>query len=112
MIVFLILSRPSPESKSIINSDGPANERIDVGETVYWSWNTGGHSNSLIPVFARGVGAEHLVQLATGVDPVRGAYLDNTDLFTVAAAVLDAGPGLFADGFESGDTSAWSGRTH
>jgi alkaline phosphatase len=38
------------------------------------------HTNALVPFFARGSGAEALVGLATGVDPVRGAYLDIENL--------------------------------
>jgi alkaline phosphatase len=39
------------------------------------------HTNQLVPFFARGAGAHALPALTRGrVDPVRGAYLDNTDL--------------------------------
>ena len=31
---------------------------IDSGETTYWRWNNGSHSNSLIPLYARGAGSE------------------------------------------------------
>jgi len=61
------------------------NNLIDPQETVYWSWNSGGHTNSLIPLFAKGAGAE----LFSGkinpayIDPVRRAFLDNTDVFNV-----------------------------
>jgi len=48
-----------------------------------------GHSNSLIPLFARGPGAERLANMARGRDPVRGPYLDNTDLAKVLIELLD-----------------------
>jgi hypothetical protein len=67
--------------------DGDANGAIDAGETVYWSWNSGDHTNSLIPLYARGVGADLCAELATGADPVRGAYLDLTDVFRVMDAM-------------------------
>lgn len=67
--------------------DGDANGAIDAGETVYWAWNSGDHTNSLIPLYARGVGAGLCAEFATGVDPVRGAYLDLTDVFRVMDAV-------------------------
>jgi len=86
----------------------PANDMIDAGETVYWSWHTSGHSNVLIPLFARGVGAELLTLLATESDSVRGPYVDNTVLFPVMAAVVRSGPTIFNDGFESGSTAQWS----
>lgn len=43
-------------------------------------WNSGGHTNSLVPFAARGAGAERFAARATQIDPVRGAYLDSTDL--------------------------------
>lgn len=39
-----------------------------------------GHSNSLVPLFAKGNGAKQLDARAVGVDPARGRYLDNTDI--------------------------------
>ena len=67
------------------------NDSIDDGERVYWSWNSSGHTNSLAPLFARGAGAKLFNSYATENDPVRGAYLDNTDVFEVMQAVLPAG---------------------
>jgi alkaline phosphatase len=31
---------------------------INNGETVHWTWNSGDHTNSLAPLFARGAGSE------------------------------------------------------
>ncbi len=42
--------------------------------------NHTGHANSLVPIYARGAGAESLVGYATKRDPVRGRYLDNIDV--------------------------------
>jgi alkaline phosphatase len=64
---------------------------IDDGETVYWAWNSGGHTNSLVPLYARGPGAAAFAVYATGRDPVRGAYLDNTAVAQVIDAVLHYG---------------------
>jgi len=72
--------------------DQDANGAIDAGETVHWAWNSGSHTNSLIPLYARGVGDYLFGQLATSSDPVRGAYLDNTDVFEVMDSVLYATP--------------------
>lgn len=47
------------------------------------TWNSGNHTNQLVPVYAKGAGAKELARLATGEDPVRGEYLDNTDLANV-----------------------------
>ncbi|WP_227497172.1 alkaline phosphatase [Planctomonas psychrotolerans] len=49
------------------------------------SWHSIGHTNALVPLFAKGAGSEVLTARATGHDPVRGAYLDNTD---VGAAIF------------------------
>lgn len=56
------------------------------GKTPGLRHNSTGHTNALIPVFARGPGAELLKKSATKADPVRGAYLDNTDLGRILRA--------------------------
>ena len=61
---------------------------IDAGETVYWAWNSDTHTNTLIPLYARGVGADQLATYAIGYDSVRGYYLDNTDVFFVMDNVI------------------------
>lgn len=43
-------------------------------------WNAGEHTNSLVPFFAKGAGSELFDRYADQVDPVRGRYLDNTEL--------------------------------
>lgn len=53
------------------------------GQLPSQSWNSNDHTNQLVPVFAKGAGAEKLERLATMTDPVRGAYLDNTAIAKV-----------------------------
>ena len=65
------------------NGDG----RIDPGERVFWAWNSTGHTNSLAPLYAYGVGADRFGDFLAGVDPRRGSYLDNTALFQVVDRV-------------------------
>jgi alkaline phosphatase len=65
---------------------------IDAGETVYWAWNSGGHTNTLIPLYARGAGADQLETYAIGYDSVRGYYLDNTDVFSAMNSVMNIPP--------------------
>ena len=43
-------------------------------------WYSTSHTNSLIPVFANGDAAELLRKYADEQDPVRGAYVDNTEV--------------------------------
>lgn len=68
--------------------DGNGNDEIDEGEEVNWAWNSGGHSNSLIPLYARGVGADLFSYFANDYDLVRGVYLDNTDVYSILDFVL------------------------
>ncbi|MEK8227934.1 alkaline phosphatase [Oerskovia sp. M15] len=60
------------------------------GEAPQVSWNSGGHTNHLVPVYAKGPGSEQLAAAATGTDPVRGAYLDNADVGRVSNALWAA----------------------
>jgi alkaline phosphatase len=50
------------------------------------AWGTGRHTNSLVPLYAKGMGATRLSRYADQVDPVRGAYLENVE---IAEAVFD-----------------------
>jgi alkaline phosphatase len=43
-------------------------------------FHSGGHTNQLVPVYAKGAGAQGYVELARKTDPMRGVYIDNTDI--------------------------------
>jgi alkaline phosphatase len=68
--------------------DANTNNKIDSGEEVYWAWNSANHTNSLVRLFVEGAGENEFFHYATGVDPVRGFYLDNTDIFKVMHSAL------------------------
>ncbi|MBN1466672.1 alkaline phosphatase [candidate division KSB1 bacterium] len=51
-----------------------------AGKMPGMEFHSGGHTNSLVPVLAKGVGAEGLLKLARSNDPRQGPYLDNTDI--------------------------------
>jgi len=68
--------------------DGNRNDRIDPGESVHWCWNLTGHTNSLVPLFARGAGETLVGVFVSGRDPVRGDFIQNTDLFRLVECVL------------------------
>ena len=51
-----------------------------AGPVPSYVFLTGEHTNSLVPLFARGPGSGELVARATETDPVRGPYLDNCEL--------------------------------
>jgi alkaline phosphatase len=55
------------------------------GEWFY----SGSHTNSLIPFYAKGSGSEYFTQFATHTDPVRGNYIDNTDIAHVIFGYYD-----------------------
>jgi alkaline phosphatase len=58
-----------------------------AGQLPGFEYHSREHTNSLVPLFAKGDAARLLAARATRTDPVRGPYLDNTD---VAAAILQA----------------------
>jgi alkaline phosphatase len=51
-------------------------------------WNFGEHTNQLIPFYAKGDGARLFKQAADLRDPVRGPYIDNTDIAQVIMGLL------------------------
>jgi len=51
-----------------------------AGNLPGMQWNSGDHTNALIPLYARGRGCTHLYRHGPKHDPVRGPYIDNTDL--------------------------------
>jgi alkaline phosphatase len=68
--------------------DTNENSEIDLGETVYWAWNSTYHTNSLVPVYFHGRVPLSYSLLVTGVDPVRGEYIDNTAIYRLLNAAL------------------------
>lgn len=51
---------------------------------VHYRWNSGSHTNSLVPVYAKGAGSEMLTAYAAAYDTLYSKnYLDNTDIFKV-----------------------------
>lgn len=51
-------------------------------------WHSNNHTNSLVPLFARGAGSEYFLQHLHGKDPVRGPYSDNTEVARAVFAAL------------------------
>lgn len=52
------------------------------------AWNSGDHTNQLVPFYAKGAGAEIFKKLADQMDPVRGNYLDNTEIVSAIRALI------------------------
>ena len=85
----LLLEKPiAGSSRRASWEDGNGNNEIDVGETVYWAWNSASHSNSLIPLDAQGAGADLFANYVIGMDPMRGDYVDNTAVYHIMHAVV------------------------
>jgi alkaline phosphatase len=49
-----------------------------AGNMPGMQWNSGGHTNSLVPFYARGRGSRRFYLQRLGWDRVRGLYIDNT----------------------------------
>ena len=52
----------------------------EEGKAPEHQWYSGEHTNQVVPFFFKGAGAEDIKAKATGTDPVRGKYIDNTDV--------------------------------
>jgi alkaline phosphatase len=51
-------------------------------------WNFGEHTNQLVPFYAKGDDGRWFKKAATFIDPVRGRYIDNTDIAGVIFQLL------------------------
>lgn len=56
-------------------------------------YNSGDHTNSLIPLFAKGANADLFFDYVADLDGYRGAYIDNTAVFAVMNTVVTPIPG-------------------
>ena len=52
-------------------------------------WHSGDHTNSLLPLYAKGDAARKFRRFADEYDPVRGRYVDNTELAQVLFWTMD-----------------------
>jgi len=60
-----------------------------AGNLPGMQWNSGSHTNSLIPFFAKGAAARFFKGCADGYDPVHRRYIDNTDIAGVIFKVME-----------------------
>jgi alkaline phosphatase len=79
---------------------GPGSGEFDGGPMWTWlvnnglaqapgvQWNSGDHTNALIPFYAKGAAARYFRTFANETDPVRGAYIDNTEIAKLGFALL------------------------
>jgi alkaline phosphatase len=76
------LSRRSPSAKTDPGSRQTWNDIISngPGKLPAMEWHSRNHTNSLVPFFAKGKGAEEFTETIDANDPLRGPYIDNTDI--------------------------------
>jgi alkaline phosphatase len=53
------------------------------------AWHSGSHTNSLIPLYAKGAECRRFRTMAVGTDPHRGPYIDNTAIARLIFALLE-----------------------
>jgi alkaline phosphatase len=63
-------------------------ENKGPGKMPGMEFKSGSHTNSLVPLYARGSGAGQFLKAVRGTDPVRGPYIDNTDIAEVIMRLL------------------------
>jgi len=78
---YLTAPRPTPDASIRLPNNGK-------GALPTLQWNSGSHTNSLVPVYAKGDAVRLLTELADLRDPVRGAYIDNAEIGKVLHAVI------------------------
>jgi alkaline phosphatase len=61
-----------------------------AGKLPSMAWNSGSHTNSLVPFYARGSLASEFEGRVVGADPHFGRYIDNTGVAKVLFAALEA----------------------
>jgi alkaline phosphatase len=59
-----------------------------VGVVPDMAFHSTGHTNHLVPLYARGQGASLLESCVRGLDPVFGRYVDNTDIARIVFFLL------------------------
>lgn len=74
-----------PDSDTIFFQDPQATSVGNLPEAMWWSTN---HTNELVPLWTKGAGADLFASLMDGIDPRRGQYIDNTDVYTVMSRVI------------------------
>ena len=59
------------------------------GKVPEMEWHHDYHTNQLVPFFAKGYGSERFYALADEADPVRGFYIDNTEIGLLMIELLE-----------------------
>lgn len=88
----LVIVTSDHETGYLTGTPGVYNEVINNGQgnIPTMAWNSAEHTNQLVPIFAKGPGADLFKKYAVGSDPVRGAYINNTDIPKVIRELLNS----------------------
>jgi alkaline phosphatase len=62
----------------------------EKGEMPNLTWVLKGHSNQLVPLYAKGRFSDRFAGRVRGLDPMRGPYVDNTDIGRILLDALRA----------------------
>ncbi|MBC3898493.1 alkaline phosphatase [Acetobacterium malicum] len=87
----LVIVTSDHETGYLTGNAGVYNEVVNNGQgnMPTMVWNSEGHTNQLVPIFAKGPGADLFQKYAVGADPVQGAYINNTDIPRVIRELLE-----------------------
>jgi len=87
----LVIVTGDHETGYLTGNAGVYDEVINNGQGTMptMAWNSTNHTNQLIPFFAKGKGAEIFKKLADKTDPLKGAYMDNTEISMAIRALID-----------------------
>ena len=86
----LLIVTGDHETGYLTGSAGVYDQVVNNGKGMMptMAWNSIGHTNQLVPFYAKGAGADIFDERADLTDPVRGRYLDNTDISTAIRALI------------------------
>jgi len=79
-------------------ADGPVwNKLVNNGKDKLpgMEWHSGGHTNSLVPFYANGRGTNLFKAAIVNIDPVRGPYIDNTDIAKILFEQLECSKEMY-----------------
>lgn len=87
----LVIVTSDHETGYLTGTPGVYDEVKNNGQGVMPTmvWNSTDHTNQLVPIFAKGPGVDLFEKYAVGSDPIRGAYLDNTDIHRIIQELLE-----------------------
>jgi alkaline phosphatase len=87
----LVIVTADHETGYLTGSTGGKLINKGKGKMPGMKWNSGDHTNQLVPFFAKGSGAEFLAVTADNYDPMRGYHTDNAKVGQVLQTIYREG---------------------